>query len=163
MDEDHRFHTRVMQYLEDRGVGYQIKFHRRPVFTSEEAAVERGVRLSQVVKTMLLGAGDFMVVAVLPSHRRLDAKKLKRMTGNKNLQFMDKDAIEQKTGLTVGAVSPVGCGLESFPIYVDPSVFEEEFLDISSGDPRAGLELYRDDLKGLLKEAHFVDIVKEEK
>jgi Cys-tRNA(Pro) deacylase len=157
------FRTKVTDFLNDRKIPYSVKHHSKAVFTSEEAAVERGVRLSQVVKTMLLGAGEFMAVAVLPSHRRLDTKKLKRVTGNKNLQFMDKDAIEQKTGLTVGAVSPVGCGLESFPIYVDPSVFKEEFLDISSGDPRAGLGLYRDDLKGLLKEAHFVDIVKEEK
>ena len=157
------FKTQVTDYIDEQKIPYRLKYHSKPVFTSEEAAIERGVRLSQVVKTLLLGAGDFVVIAVLPSHKRLDIKKLKKITGNKNLQLMDKEVIEQKTGLTVGAVSPVGSGLKSLPIFVDPSVFDEEFLDISSGDPMAGLELHRDALKGLLKEAIFAEITKEEK
>jgi Cys-tRNA(Pro) deacylase len=157
------FKTQVTDYIDEQKIPYRLKYHSKPVFTSEEAAIERGVRLSQVVKTLLLGAGDFVVIAVLPSHKRLDIKKLKKITGNKNLQLMNKEVIEQKTGLTVGAVSPVGSGLKSLPIFVDPSVFDEEFLDISSGDPMAGLELHRDALKGLLKEAIFAEITKEEK
>jgi Cys-tRNA(Pro) deacylase len=157
------FKTQVTDYIDEQKIPYRLKYHSKPVFTSEEAAIERGVRLSQVVKTLLLGAGDFVVVAVLPSHKRLDIKKLKKITGNKNLQLMNKEVIEQKTGLTVGAVSPVGSGLKSLPMFVDPSVFDEEFLDISSGDPMAGLELHRDALKGLLKEAIFAEITKEEK
>jgi len=157
------FKTQVTDYIDEQKIPYRLKYHSKPVFTSEDAAIERGVRLSQVVKTLLLGAGDFVVVAVLPSHKRLDIKKLKKITGNKNLQLMDKRVIEQKTGLTVGAVSPVGSGLKSLPMFVDPSVFDEEFLDISSGDPMAGLELHRDALKGLLKEAIFAEITKEEK
>jgi Cys-tRNA(Pro) deacylase len=157
------FKTQVTDYIDEQKIPYRLKYHSKPVFTSEEAAIERGVRLSQVVKTLLLGAGDFVVIAVLPSHKRLDIKKLKKITGNKNLQLMDKRVIEQKTGLTVGAVSPVGSGLKSLPMFVDPSVFDEEFLDISSGDPMAGLELHRDALKGLLKEAIFAEITKEEK
>lgn len=157
------FKTKVTDYLHEQKIPYSSKYHSKPVFTSEEAAIERGVRLSQVVKTMLLGAGDFVVIAGLPSHKRLDIKKLKKITGNKNLRLMNKGGIEQKTGLTVGAVSPVGSGLESLPIFVDPSVFDEEFLDISSGDPKAGLELHREDLKDLLKEGRFVNITREEK
>jgi len=157
------FKTQVTDYIDEQKIPYRLKYHSKPVFTSEDAAIERGVRLSQVVKTMVLGAGDFVVIAVLPSHKRLDIKKLKKITGNKNLQLMDKRVIEQKTGLTVGAVSPVGSGLKSLPMFVDPSVFDEEFLDISSGDPMAGLELHRDALKGLLKEAIFAEITKEEK
>ena len=75
---------------------------------------------------------------------------------------MDKESIERRTGLIVGAVAPIGRVLEGIPLFVDPSVFDEEFLDISSGDPNAGLELHRDDLRNLLKEATFVEIVKAE-
>jgi len=163
MGEIKELHTRVTRYLDERSVPYKIKFHSKPVFTSEEAAVERGVRLSQVIKTMLLTDGEEILIAVLPSDRKLDTKKIKKLTGHKNLQFMGKESIEQKTGLTMGAVAPVGCGFEELHMFVDPSVFEEEFLDISSGDPKAGLELHREDLKDLLKEGRFVNITKEEK
>ena len=153
--------TVITDFLDEQKVSYRVKDHSKPVFTSEEAASERGVRLSQVVKTMLLTDGDDVLVAVIPSHKRLDVKKLKRTSGRKNLQFMDRGAIERKTGLIVGAVAPIGPGLKRNPLFVDPSLFDEEWLDISSGDPKAGLELHRDDLKNLLREATFVEIVKD--
>jgi Cys-tRNA(Pro) deacylase len=157
------FKTQVTDFLDDETISYRVKYHSKPVFTSEDAAVERGVRLSQIVKTMLLADGDNAIVAVLPSHKRLDLKKLKKLSGHKNLQFMDKASIEQKTGLIVGAVAPIGGALAEMPMFVDPALFDEEYLDISSGDPNAGLELHRDDLKRLLKEAVFAPIMKDEK
>ena len=155
--------TPVTNFLDELQVPYRIKSHSKPVFTSEDAAVERAVKLSQIVKTMLLSDGDQVIVAVLPAHKRLDVKKLKKLSGHKNLQFMGKESIERKTELIVGAVAPIGRMLEGMPVFVDPSVFEEEFLDISSGDPNAGLELHRDALKELLKEAAFAEIIKEER
>ncbi len=155
--------TEITDFLDEEKVFYRVKGHSKPVFTSEEAAFERGVRLSQVVKTMLLADGDKVLVAVIPSHKKLDVKKLKKISGLKNLQFMDRGAIERKTGLIVGAVAPIGPILGGIPLFVDPSVFDEEWLDISSGDPKAGLELHRDDLKKLLREATFVEIVKVER
>jgi Cys-tRNA(Pro)/Cys-tRNA(Cys) deacylase len=156
------FKTQLTDFLDDQKIPYRVKYHSKPVFTSEEAAIERGVRLSQIVKTMLLADGNDILVAVLPSHRRLDVKKLKKLSGRKTLQFMDKESIERRTGLIVGAVAPIGRILEGIPLFVDCSVFDEEFLDISSGDPKAGLELHRDDLRNLLKEATFIEIVKAE-
>jgi len=157
-----QMNTLVTNYLDECHIPYKIKYHTKPVFTSEDAARERGVKLTQIVKTMLLADGEQVIVAVLPAHKRLDVKKLKRVSGHKNLQFMDKESIEQKTGFILGAIAPVGRVLEGMLIYVDPSVFFEEFLDISSGDPRAGLELHRDVLKELLSNAIFAEIIKKE-
>lgn len=157
------FKTRSTDFLDEQKIPYRVKYHSKPVFTSEDAAIERGVRLSQIVKTMLLADGNDILVAVLPSHKRLDVKKLKKLSGHKNLRFMDKESIERRTGLIVGAVAPIGRVLEGIPLFVDPSVFDEEFLDISSGDPNAGLEVHRDDLGFLLSGATLIDITKEEK
>ena len=156
------FKTQLTDFLDEKKISYRVKYHGKPVFTSEDAAVERGVRLSQIVKTMLLADGDNALVAVLPSHKRLDLKKLKKLSGHKNLQFMEKASIERRTGLIVGAVAPIGGALVEMPIFVDPALFDEEFLDISSGDPNAGLELHRDALKGLLKKAVFAPITKQD-
>lgn len=111
---------------------------------------------------MLLSYGEQMVVAVLPAHKRLDVKKLKRLCGYKYLRSMEKKAIEAQTGLVVGAAAPIGRGLDEVPLFVDPSLFEEGFLDISNGNPNAGLELHWDILKKLLKEGTLVSIMKEE-
>ncbi len=156
------FKTRLTDFLDEHKIPYRVKYHSKPVFTSVDAAAERGVRLSQVVKTMLLADRDEILAAVIPSHKRLDVRKLKKVSGHRNLRFMDKGEIERKTGLIVGAVAPIGPILGGIPIFADSSVFDEERLDISSGDPRAGLELQREDLRSLLKGATFVDIVKGE-
>ncbi|MBW1973661.1 MAG: YbaK/EbsC family protein, partial [Deltaproteobacteria bacterium] len=101
--------TIVTNYLDRMNISYKIKMHTKPVFTSEDAAKERGVKLSQIVKTMILkNKKNEMVVAVLPGNKRLDIKKLKKISGYKNLQLMDKESIEKEMGLTVGAVAPIG-------------------------------------------------------
>jgi len=66
----------------------------------------------------------------------------------------------KKFALVVGAVAPVGSMIEGLPVFVDHSVFEEEVVDISSGDPTAGLELKRDDLKKILREVTIADLEK---
>ncbi len=151
--------TYVTDFLDSLNIPYTVKLHERAVFTSEDAARERGVRLSQIVKTMfLVGKEDTIVVAVVQGHKKLDLKKLKKLSGHKSLQFMDKEGIEKKMGLVVGAMAPI---VEGFPVFVDRSVFDEEVVDISSGDPKAGLELSREDLRRLLKRATVAEIAKE--
>ncbi|MEW6266981.1 MAG: YbaK/EbsC family protein [Thermodesulfobacteriota bacterium] len=153
--------TAIMEYLDRSGVPYLVKAHQRPVFTSQDAARERGVRLSQIVKTMLLKSPEGRVlVAVLPGHRRLDLKKLKKCTGHKNLEFMDGDSIRTALGLVVGAIAPVGDLARRFPVFVDAGVFDEEHVDISSGDPTAGLELASRDLRRLLAGAAVADLAR---
>ena len=153
--------TIVTDYLDELKIPYKIKPHTRPVFTSEDAAQERGVNLSQIVKTMLLkDEGGFTVVAVLPAHKKLDMKKIRKLTGHKDLQFMDRESIENRMGLTVGALAPISQVLKEIPMLVDPAVFEEEILDISSGDPNAGLEIHRDVLRKLLQGATLGEITK---
>ena len=153
--------TIVTDFLERHNVPFTIKQHSRPVFTSEEAARERGVKLSQILKTMILvGPDETIILAVVPGNKKLNLKRLKKLSGHKSLQLMDKETIEKEFGVVVGALAPVGSMIGDSPLFVDPSVFEEEVVDISSGDPTAGLELKRDDLKRLLGHATIADIAK---
>lgn len=159
--EERQVKTHVTDFLDNLNIPYKIKLHNRPVFTSEDAARERGVRLSQIVKTMLLmGKNEFTMIALLPGHKKLDLKKLMKISGQKKLEFMDRKTIENRFGLVVGAVAPVGPAFEGLNVFIDPSVFEEEKVDISSGDPTAGLELTRDDFRKLLKHATVTEITK---
>jgi prolyl-tRNA editing enzyme YbaK/EbsC (Cys-tRNA(Pro) deacylase) len=142
----------ITQKLEALNLDYTVKPHSQPVYTSEAAARERRVRLSQIVKTMLLmDRNDRMLVAVLPGDKKLDLKKIKKLMGVRDLRFLDREAIEQHLGLVAGAIAPIAELFGNTPVLVDPAVFQEDRVDISSGDPCAGLELTRDNLKILLK------------
>src|SRR5258708_35739310 len=99
--------TIVMFILDERDVPYKVKRHSRPVFTSEDAASERGVRLSQIVKTMLVvtRTHDYLV-ALIPGHCRLSLKRLGSIVNDKHLQFVARDKVKDLTGYQPGAVSP---------------------------------------------------------
>ncbi len=153
--------TPVMEKLDELEISYTVKPHSKPVYTSQDAACERNVGLSQIVKTMLLIDRDGnMVVAVLPGNRRLDLKKIKKLMGVNDLRLLDKETVARRLGLVAGAIAPIDERFDGLTMFVDPAVFEEEFVDISSGDPCAGLELSRQDLKVLLKGCSFAEITR---
>jgi Ala-tRNA(Pro) deacylase len=152
--------TRITDILDRRGVGYTIKKHAEPVYTSEDAARERGVELSQIVKTMLLvSPGGETMLAVIPGHKRLNIKAIKKMTGHKDIRFMDREGME-RLGLTVGAISPIDEVFRDLPTFMDPELLDHETVDISSGHPEAGLEIRSRSLRELLSHATITPVTK---
>ncbi|MBW2147956.1 MAG: YbaK/EbsC family protein [Deltaproteobacteria bacterium] len=142
---------RVSEVLAGVGIDYKMKPHKRPVYTSVDAARERGVALEQIVKTMILAdKSGRCVVALLPGDRRLNIKKIGRLLGGK-FQLMSADEVRKATGFVVGAISPVGLIPHGWEIVADTAVFENEWVDISSGDPAAGIELRSADILKLIK------------
>jgi Cys-tRNA(Pro)/Cys-tRNA(Cys) deacylase len=140
----------IISALEEGGIPYRNKPHASPVFTSEDAARERGVALKQIVKTMILrDKNGHIVVALLPGDRRLHIKKINRLLGS-NFQLMSPEEVQSATGCVVGAISPVGLISQGWEMVADPGIFLNEWVDISSGDPSAGIELRSSDLRKLL-------------
>ncbi len=153
--------TEVTEMLDELQIEYKIKPHKKPVYTSEDAARERGVRLSQIVKTMLLiDENGGIVMAILPGDKRLDFKKLKKLTEVKDLRFVNREIVKKRFGFVAGAIAPIAKLLKGMPTFVDPAVFLEKMVDISSGDPRAGLELKSEDLQELLGGSVVTEITK---
>lgn len=139
--------TNVMRELEAIGVPYTVKPHSRKVYTAEDAAAERGIRLSQVVKTMLVRRENGQtVLALLPGHRRLSLKRLAGVIGDRKVGLASHDDVHKITGYEVGAVSPIGVRKHGLAVYIDAAVLEEELVDISGGRHDVGVELHSADL-----------------
>lgn len=150
--------TTVTDFLDEYGVEYTVKTHLRPALTCELAAEERGVRVGQIVKCMV-GETDEgqLVVMLIPGDRTLKSSKAKKFLKASALQLVDPARLAADMGLTVGAISPVQLLGKSL-VLMDPSVLDEEIVDISSGDPLAGVELRSADLRDVL-EAEMVEMV----
>jgi prolyl-tRNA editing enzyme YbaK/EbsC (Cys-tRNA(Pro) deacylase) len=71
-----------------------------------------------------------------------------------------KETVAQRLALVAGAIAPVSDFFKGRPILIDPSVFDEDVVDISSGDPCAGIELTSENLRKILKTYEVVDITK---
>ena len=150
--------TSVTEYLDDIGVEYTVKTHSQPALTCEVAAQERGVRVSQIVKCMVgdTDGGD-LVVMLLPGDRTLKSSRARKFLGVQALNLVDPNRLADELGLTVGAISPIQL-IGKSTILMDPTVLDEEIVDISSGDPLAGVELASADLRDIL-DAQMTEII----
>jgi prolyl-tRNA editing enzyme YbaK/EbsC (Cys-tRNA(Pro) deacylase) len=138
--------TIVTKFLSERSIPYTIKKHSSPAFTSEDAAKERGVRLSQIVKCMV-GVDDKggLHVMLIPGDRILKLKRVRSIAGGIRIDLIASDRLQNEFDVVVGAMSPTQFfGKARF--YIDNTVMNEENVDISSGDPSAGVELKAVDL-----------------
>jgi prolyl-tRNA editing enzyme YbaK/EbsC (Cys-tRNA(Pro) deacylase) len=142
--------TSVTSVLDDLKVPYQLKEHSNPALTADLAAAERHVRLSQIVKCMVGTTGTELVVMLIPGDRKLKSSKARKYLKAAKLDLVDPTALSEEMGLTVGAIAPVQL-IGKARMLMDPSVLDEERVDISSGDPMAGVELSSATLREILQ------------
>ena len=117
--------------------------HTEAVFTIEAAAAQRGVVKEEMVKSILLRErkGERFVMACLTGEARLDPKAVRaHLEGWKRLTFATSAEITEVTGYVQGAVAPL-CLPDAVPVFFDEAIAQCAKVNISSGDPMAGLEL----------------------
>lgn len=152
--------TQVTKILDQKGINYKVKQHQNEDLTCELAAKERRCRISQIVKTMVGKdeQGNYHI-CLIPGNKKLKIKKVRKEAGGIKINLVNSDEIVKELTLIVGAISPF-----IFPTntkyYIDPTVLNEEYIDISSGDPFAGIELLSKDLVSII-DAKVCDIISE--
>jgi Cys-tRNA(Pro) deacylase len=143
--------TIATNILNENNIDFVIKPHSKKVYTCEEAAAERGVRVEQIVKCMIVKNPDnTFVIALIPGDKQLDLKIFAKILGFKKISIASRDEVLKITGYPVGAISPIGIKKKDIGLYMDEAVKLEEYVDISSGRPDAGIELKSTDLIRLL-------------
>lgn len=146
--------TKVMALLRAHNVPFSLLPHDEPVFTVETAAAQRGVIAEEMVKSILLrekGGERRYVMACVLGHARLDYKAVRTHLGEaewKRLTFASAEEIAAVTGYVQGAVAPL-CLPDAVPVVFDAAIAACDNVNISSGDPMAGLELKARDLTRL--------------
>jgi prolyl-tRNA editing enzyme YbaK/EbsC (Cys-tRNA(Pro) deacylase) len=144
--------------LREAGIPFVMKPHSEPALTSEAAAQQRGIRLSQVVKCMVASAATGeLTVLLIPGDRTLKLRKVRKLTGGGPLALADPGQLVREHQVTIGAISPMHFQGKA-AIFMDHTVLQEELVDISSGDLMAGVELASADLRDFLG-AEVADIV----
>jgi Cys-tRNA(Pro) deacylase len=145
--------TRITALLDEQGVAYRVLPHTEPVFTVEAAAQQRGVRQEEMVKSILLRDRQRRyVIACVTGDAQLDPKAVRDCLPDdwKRLSFASREEIFEVTGYVQGAVAPLGLPVDVAVVF-DEAIGRCEWVNISSGDPMAGLELRPQDLIRLAK------------
>ncbi len=153
-----KIRTHAVRDLDEQGIPYDVIVQDHKARNVEEAAEERDVPVTQVVKTLLVRRPDRKhLVALVRGDQRLSLKKLARLVGVKSLDMAPEADVPRITGYRVGAVSPFGLRRDDAPIYVDQHILEEARVSVSAGRHDAGLELDTDDLVRAI-DGHVADI-----
>jgi Cys-tRNA(Pro)/Cys-tRNA(Cys) deacylase len=121
----------------------------RPSYGLEAAAV-LGVAPARMFKTLVASVDDRLVMAVIPTDRELDLKRLATATGGRRARIADPGAAERATGMVVGGISPLG-SRRVLPVVVDVAMLGHETVYISAGRRGLQLELAPADLVRLSK------------
>jgi Ala-tRNA(Pro) deacylase len=109
----------LTKLLDREGVAYRVLPHRQE-YTAARVAAAAHVPGGELAKAILVrdGGGEFLM-AVLPSHHRLDLAALVRATGRERLALAtEEDLARLFPDCEVGAMPPFG-GLYGLPVYVD--------------------------------------------
>lgn len=142
-----------MALLDQAGVPYRLLPHSEPVFTVEAAAAQRGVVLDEMVKSILLRdkAGRYVMACVIGS-AQLDPQAVRALLPPdwKRLSFASPGEVLAVTGCVQGAVAPLNLPPDVLVIF-DQAIPRCAKVNISSGDPLAGLELHPVELQRLAR------------
>ncbi|WP_411572122.1 aminoacyl-tRNA deacylase [Vibrio sinaloensis] len=149
--------TKVTRYLTEQQVPFRLLPHRTPATTIEDAARQRGVRPSQMVKSIVLrDMGDLYALACAPGDQSVDPKKVRAILNCRRMTCVDLKSVPELTGYEIGTVIPL---LLTTPMSIifDHRISLEDEVTISSGSNMAGIALKRDDLIRLCQPI-FADI-----
>ncbi len=109
-------------------------------------AEQLGEDIAQVFKTLVLrGDRQGIFVCVIPGDKEVNLKKAAKVSGNKSAEMIAMKELLPTTGYIRGGCSPIGLK-KPFPIYIQASCLEFDYIYISAGVRGLQLKLNPQDL-----------------
>jgi Cys-tRNA(Pro)/Cys-tRNA(Cys) deacylase len=126
-----------MRLLEQHDIPYEALTYPPEIKDAEEVAEAIGAPYHLVYKTLVVeSAKDATAkpfLAIVPSERQLDLKKMAAAAGEKKVQLVPHDDAEKQTGLQVGGISALALMHKSWAVYLDSTAAELEHIIMSAG------------------------------
>jgi prolyl-tRNA editing enzyme YbaK/EbsC (Cys-tRNA(Pro) deacylase) len=142
----------IKALLDGAGVAYRALRH-EPTRTSEASAEVRGEPLRVGAKAIVLKVGEEFKLFVISAAVRLDSRKVKRHFGVKKVRFATPDELMDLTGLVPGSVPPFGEPVLDLPLFVDPSILQNDRVAFNAGSLTDSIVMARADYIGVAKPA----------
>src|SRR5215475_7163691 len=140
---------RLKKFLEENQVPYTVMTH-TVTYTAQGAAATMQISGKELAKTVVLWAGEEMILAVLPApdHVRLD--KLAGEVGKPLRLATEQEFSSLFPDCELGAMPPLG-SLYNLPVFVDESLAADEQIVFNAGTHRDAIRMRYDDFVRLAK------------
>ena len=132
MSDIHPNVVRVMEAARERGLEITTKRFPEGTKTAADAAAAIGVSVGQIVKSLVFGVDDEIVMALVSGSNQLDEKKLALAAGGAKCSRVDADAVRAATGYPIGGVPPFGHTTQ-LRVFVDPDLLQYDEVWAAAG------------------------------
>lgn len=114
--------------------GLQIDVRQFPegTRTAAEAAAAIGVGVGQIVKSLVFGVDDEIVMALVSGANTLDESRLAAAAGGQRCVRVDADAVRAATGFPIGGVPPFG-HTTTLRVFIDPDLLQYDEVWAAAG------------------------------
>jgi prolyl-tRNA editing enzyme YbaK/EbsC (Cys-tRNA(Pro) deacylase) len=128
---------RVSAKLREIGIKGEVHVLSDSARTAQEAADALGILVGQVASSIVFKLDDESPLLVITSGRhRVDTKLVAEKLGVAKLHRVDADYVKEKSGFSIGGVSPVGW-VSPATILIDEALNDYEVVWAAAGHPHA--------------------------
>ena len=128
---------RVTAKLKELGVKGEVHVLSDSARTAQEAADALGILVGQVASSIVFKLDDESPLLVITSGRhRVDTKLVAEKLGVAKLHRVDADYVKEKSGFSIGGVSPVGW-ISPATILIDEALNDYEVVWAAAGHPHS--------------------------
>jgi prolyl-tRNA editing enzyme YbaK/EbsC (Cys-tRNA(Pro) deacylase) len=100
--------------------------------TAADAAAAIGCDVGQIVKSLIFGVDDEVVLAYVSGANQLDEQKLAAAAGGAKCHRVDADTVRAATGFPIGGVPPFGHATD-LRVFVDPDLLQYDQVWAAAG------------------------------
>ena len=131
-DKIHPNVLRVTEAANAAGLTIEVRQFPEGTKTAQDAADAIGVTVGQIVKSLVFGVDDEIVMALVSGSNQLDEKKLAAAAGGAKCKRVDADAVRAATGYAIGGVPPFGHTTQ-LRVFVDPDLLQYDEVWAAAG------------------------------
>ena len=132
MSDIHPNVVRVTAAAKERGLEISTRRFPEGTKTAADAAAAIGVTVGQIVKSLVFGVDNEIVMALVSGSNQLDEKKLALAAGGAKCARVDADAVREATGYPIGGVPPFGHQTQ-LRVFVDPDLLQYDEVWAAAG------------------------------
>lgn len=125
---------RVRRALDEARLEVQIEEFPASTRTAQDAATAIGTSVGQIVKSLVVLAGDGAILALMSGSNQLDLARLAALTGA-TIRKADADAVRAATSYAIGGVPPIGFRT-AIPTFIDRDLLRYATVWAAAGTPR---------------------------
>ena len=129
---------RVLAALHEHGLEGEVHVLSDSARTAQEAATALDIEVGQIASSLIFKLPDESPLLVITSGRhRVDTDLVAKNLGIEKLDRVDADYVKEKSGFSIGGVSPLGWISKPEIILIDEALSDYDVVWAAAGHPHA--------------------------